>query len=228
MNSSCALRVRRVLRVLVVALCSATAVTLAAQGGPPVDPKATRKADLVELVKLDPAIKLDIRYAGTNNFLGKAVYPEARAFLQRPAAEALLAAHKDLARHGYGLLIHDGYRPWAITKLFWDMTSGFAARVRGGPAHWLEAQPGLRRGPDDVRPGDRNGGRDARRLRRDDTPVVPGLPGRPARGARQARPAAAGHGAPRLHRGAQRVVALQLPGLAAVPDPRRPVAPRIR
>ena len=55
-------------------------------------------ADLVELVKLDPTIKLDIRYAGTNNFLGKPVYPEARAFLQRPAAEALLAAHRELAR----------------------------------------------------------------------------------------------------------------------------------
>ena len=55
---------------------------------PPADPNAKRAADLVELVKLDPTIKLDIRYAGTNNFLGKPVYKEARAFLQRPAAEA--------------------------------------------------------------------------------------------------------------------------------------------
>jgi zinc D-Ala-D-Ala dipeptidase len=90
--------------------------------GPPKDPNATRAADLVELVKLDPTIKLDIRYAGTNNFVGKPVYKEARAFLQRPAAEALVAAHRDLAAHGYGLLIHDGYRPWAITKLFWEVT----------------------------------------------------------------------------------------------------------
>lgn len=114
-------------------------VSLLAQDGPPVDPKATRKADLVELVKLDPTIKLDIRYAGTNNFLGKKVYPEARAFLQRPAAMALLQAHKDLATHGYGLLIHDGYRPWAITKLFWDMTSGpqreFVADPKTGSKH---------------------------------------------------------------------------------------------
>jgi len=94
----------------------------AAQSGPPVDPVATRKADLVELVKLDPTIKLEIRYATTNNFTGKQVYPEARAFLQRPAALALVAAHRELARHGYGLLIHDGYRPWAITKVFWDVT----------------------------------------------------------------------------------------------------------
>jgi D-alanyl-D-alanine dipeptidase len=85
-------------------------------------------------VKLDSTIKLDIRYAGTNNFLGKPVYKEARAFLQRPAAEALLKAHRDLKKDGYGLMIHDGYRPWAITKLFWDMTSGYQREFVADPA----------------------------------------------------------------------------------------------
>lgn len=107
--------------------------TAAAQQGPPQDPNATRKPDLVELIKLDPTIKLDIRYAGTNNFLGKPVYKEARAFLQRPAAEALLKAHRELKPQGYGLMIHDGYRPWAITKLFWDMTSGFQREFVADP-----------------------------------------------------------------------------------------------
>ena len=117
-----------------IALCLCVSVAVvSAQEGPPKDPKATRTADLVELVKLDPTIKLDIRYAGSNNFLGKPVYKEARAFLQRPAAEALLAAHKDLARAGYGLMIHDGYRPWAITKLFWDMTTGFQREFVADP-----------------------------------------------------------------------------------------------
>jgi D-alanyl-D-alanine dipeptidase len=88
----------------------------------PKDSQATRAADLVELVKLDPTIKLDIRYATTNNFVGRPVYTEARAFLQRPAAEALAAAHHELAQHGYGLMIHDGYRPWVVTKLFWEFT----------------------------------------------------------------------------------------------------------
>ena len=109
------------------------------QDRPPVDPQATRSPDLVELVTLDPTIKLDIRYAGTNNFLGKPVYKEARAFLQRPAADALLKAHRDLAKSGYGLLIHDGYRPWTITKLFWDMTSGsqreYVADPKSGSKH---------------------------------------------------------------------------------------------
>ena len=78
--------------------------------------------NLVELVRLDPSIHLDIRYAGTNNFLSTPVYPEARAFLQQPAAEALVRAGTKVHARGFGLLIHDAYRPWYITKVFWDAT----------------------------------------------------------------------------------------------------------
>jgi len=87
---------------------------------PPLEQGDFLKPDLVELVTLDPTIKLDIRYATTNNFLGTPVYTQARAFLQRPAAEALLRAHRELKAQGYGLIIHDGYRPWYVTKIFWD------------------------------------------------------------------------------------------------------------
>jgi D-alanyl-D-alanine dipeptidase len=88
---------------------------------PPVE-TGKRKPDLVELVKLDRTIKLDIRYATTDNFLGAKLYGQARAFLQRSAAEALVRAHRRLRKQGYGLLIHDGYRPWYVTKMFWDAT----------------------------------------------------------------------------------------------------------
>jgi D-alanyl-D-alanine dipeptidase len=81
-----------------------------------------RKPDLVELVKLDPTIKLDIRYASSNNFMSTPFYTEARAFMQRPAAEAVVQASKELKQDGYGLIIHDGYRPWYVTKMFWDGT----------------------------------------------------------------------------------------------------------
>jgi CubicO group peptidase (beta-lactamase class C family)/D-alanyl-D-alanine dipeptidase len=77
-------------------------------------------SDLVELTKLDPTIKLEIRYATTNNLYGEVFYAEPRAFLQRPAAESLARAHRKLKAQGYGLLIHDGYRPWSVTKVFWD------------------------------------------------------------------------------------------------------------
>jgi D-alanyl-D-alanine dipeptidase len=79
-------------------------------------------ADLVELTKLDPTIRLEIRYATTNNFLGTRFYSESRAFMQRPAAEAVVRVHRKLKKLGYGLLIHDAYRPWYVTKVFWDAT----------------------------------------------------------------------------------------------------------
>jgi len=90
-----------------------------AQDAPPKE-ENKREADLVELTKLDRTIKLDIRYATANNFVGRPVYPEARAFLQRPAAEALVRVHKLLKKERLGLVIFDGYRPWTITKLFWE------------------------------------------------------------------------------------------------------------
>jgi D-alanyl-D-alanine dipeptidase len=78
--------------------------------------------DLVELRKLDPTIKLEIRYATTNNLFGTVFYSEPRAFMQRPAAEALVRVNGKLKQSGYGLLVHDAYRPWYVTKVFWDAT----------------------------------------------------------------------------------------------------------
>jgi CubicO group peptidase (beta-lactamase class C family)/D-alanyl-D-alanine dipeptidase len=89
---------------------------------PPVESGPRRQSDLVELSTLDSTIKFDIRYATTNNFISTPMYSQARAFLQRPAAEALLRAHRALAKQGFGLLIHDAYRPWYVTKMFWDAT----------------------------------------------------------------------------------------------------------
>ena len=93
---------------------------LAAQ--PPHEDGDFLATDLVELRKLDPTIRLEIRYATTNNFLGTKFYTQARGFMQRPAAKALVRAHRKLKRQGYGLLIHDAYRPWYVTKVFWDAT----------------------------------------------------------------------------------------------------------
>src|SRR5437870_3918848 len=89
---------------------------------PPKENGEFRPLDLVELTKLDPTIRLEIRYATTNNFLGTKFYSEARAFMQRPAAEAVVRVNRKLQAQGYGLLIHDAYRPWYVTKVFWDAT----------------------------------------------------------------------------------------------------------
>ena len=95
-------------------------VALAAK--PPEEAGSFRKPELVELALLNPFIHLDIRYATANDFLGTPVYSQARAFLQRPAADALLRVQQKLKPLGYGLLIHDAYRPWYVTKIFWDAT----------------------------------------------------------------------------------------------------------
>src|SRR5688572_7448954 len=89
---------------------------------PPKEDGPFRAPDLVEIIKLDPTIRLDIRYATSNNFVGRPVYKEARAFLQRPAAEALARASRALREQGYGVAVFDGYRPWSVTKLFWEIT----------------------------------------------------------------------------------------------------------
>ena len=89
---------------------------------PPNEKGSFRTPDLVELAPLAPSIHLDIRYATSHDFLGTAVYTEARAFLERPAAQALLRVQQKLKPLGYGLLILDAYRPWYVTKIFWDAT----------------------------------------------------------------------------------------------------------
>jgi D-alanyl-D-alanine dipeptidase len=108
-------------QILILVLYACLAPVLA-QNFPPKE-ENKREAKLVELTSLDPTIKLDIRYATANNFMGRPVYPEARAFLQKPAAKSLLRVHHKLEKQGLGLAIFDGYRPWTITKLFWDTVS---------------------------------------------------------------------------------------------------------
>ena len=89
---------------------------------------------MIELTELSNTIKLDIRYATANNFVGRPVYAEARAFLQRPAAEALVRVHEKLNEQGLGLVIFDGYRPWTITKLFWEVVSEDKRKFVADPA----------------------------------------------------------------------------------------------
>jgi zinc D-Ala-D-Ala dipeptidase len=101
---------------------------------PPAESGDFRPADLVELTSLDRSIRLDIRYAGTRNFLGTPLYSQARAFMQRPAAEALVRVQRSLAAEGYGLLVHDAYRPWYVTRIFWDAMPPELHRYVADPA----------------------------------------------------------------------------------------------
>jgi D-alanyl-D-alanine dipeptidase len=100
---------------------------------PPVEgPK--RRADLVAVTGIDPTIRLDIRYATTDNFMGIRLYERADAFLQRPAAEALGRVSRALKPMGYGLMVHDAYRPWYVTWMFWEATPPESHQFVADPA----------------------------------------------------------------------------------------------
>jgi D-alanyl-D-alanine dipeptidase len=129
---------RRVCTVHVLLLVAALLCAAAPQGDAQVrDPAAAK--DLVEIARLDSSIHLDIRYATSRNFMKRPMYAQARAFLQRPAAEALLRVHRALGEKGFGLLVFDGYRPWTVTKKFWDETPAsqhsFVADPKKGSKH---------------------------------------------------------------------------------------------
>ena len=100
----------------------------------PVDPAATATPDLVDLVVHDPRILIDIRYATPHNFLHRQLYPIARAMAQRPAADALSRVQTRAEADGFGLLIHDAYRPWSITKMMWDETPEAQREFVANPA----------------------------------------------------------------------------------------------
>ena len=125
-------------RFSLAAICFILFSTAFSQIAPPKE-IGKREAHLIELIKLDSTIKLDVRYATSNNFVGRQVYPEARAFLQKPAAKAVARVNKKLKKQGLGLVIYDGYRPWAITKLFWEVTPEdkrkFVANPEKGSKH---------------------------------------------------------------------------------------------
>jgi D-alanyl-D-alanine dipeptidase len=91
-------------------------------------------AALVDLAALDPSVRLDVRYATERNFLGRPVYTQARAFLRPDVAGALLRAQGALKPRGYGLLVFDAYRPWSVTKLFWEQLPPEKRRFVANPA----------------------------------------------------------------------------------------------
>lgn len=91
----------------------------------------------VEIIKLNPNIRLDMRYATENNFLGKAVYPDSRCFLRKKAAAALDTIQIELEKIGLGLLIFDGYRPLSVQKKMWAILPDdrYVANPQKGSRH---------------------------------------------------------------------------------------------
>ncbi|WP_134089645.1 M15 family metallopeptidase [Olivibacter sp. XZL3] len=75
---------------------------------------------LVALDTFIPDLKLDIKYASLDNFMGRKMYNRAAAYLRLPAAKALRAVQMELMECGLGLQIFDAYRPYAVTVAFYE------------------------------------------------------------------------------------------------------------
>lgn len=77
---------------------------------------------LVALQDIIPAVVLDIKYAGEENFMKKKMYTQAAAYLRLPAALALQAVQQELSAQGLGLKVFDAYRPYRVTVAFYEQT----------------------------------------------------------------------------------------------------------
>lgn len=94
---------------------------------------------MIELKSLMPNLVYDLRYATTNNFMHRLMYPENTnyTFLRSPAAHALAKVQKELNEKGLGLKIFDAYRPYSITVKFWELVHDerYVANPAKGSGH---------------------------------------------------------------------------------------------
>lgn len=77
-------------------------------------------ARMIDIGSVNKNIKLDIRYATTNNFLKRKLYKDARCILRAGVAQKLAQVQEDLQKRGLGLKVYDCYRPLSVTKQMWE------------------------------------------------------------------------------------------------------------
>jgi D-alanyl-D-alanine dipeptidase len=80
----------------------------------------TDSFSFLELQLLDPSLFVFLPYSTSDNFIKHKVYPTgSKAYLRKPVAEALIAAHQELKKQGYAIKVWDAYRPFHIQELLW-------------------------------------------------------------------------------------------------------------
>lgn len=92
---------------------------------------------LVAVRPLIPDAVLEMRYAGSANFTGRALYSRPEAFLRRSSARKLAAAAESLRTRGLRLLVFDAYRPLSVQRAMWRVKPDprFVADPARGSAH---------------------------------------------------------------------------------------------
>jgi zinc D-Ala-D-Ala dipeptidase len=76
---------------------------------------------LVDIQTVNRAIVLDIRYATTNNFMRRQLYPVSRCVLRFATAKALDRVQMDLEKQNLGLKVYDCYRPLSVQRQMWQV-----------------------------------------------------------------------------------------------------------
>ena len=97
-----------------------------------------KPTDMVDVQKVCPAIRVELRYMTKYNGVGRAVYPKgSRCLLRRGVVERLCRVQKRLAPQGLGLKIWDGYRPLSAQRALWEIKpdSRFVAPPSRGSKH---------------------------------------------------------------------------------------------
>lgn len=81
---------------------------------------------LVDVAKLHPKFKLDIKYATTDNFAKVKAYSVARCFLRESVAKKMRKAQEwlDQSHPKTYLIFKDCYRPNRVQKILWDAVKG--------------------------------------------------------------------------------------------------------
>ncbi len=77
---------------------------------------------IVPLRSIDSTIIMDVRYATTNNFTGKVLYPTDKVYIRKIVGIALSRVHNELIeKYNYRIKIFDGYRPLSVQKKMWEI-----------------------------------------------------------------------------------------------------------
>ena len=88
----------------------------------------------VLLSSLDKDIVINLKYATTDNFTKKVVYPNSVCVLRKTTADKLVKANTQLKKLGYIIKVWDAYRPVYVQQIFWDIVkdSRFVANPKNG------------------------------------------------------------------------------------------------
>ena len=85
-----------------------------------------RDLGLVDIQSICPSIKVDLRYATNNNFIGKCLYATDKAYCIPELADRVKTAQKNLhiINPDWSIIVWDAARPVSIQKIFYEQVKG--------------------------------------------------------------------------------------------------------